>query len=256
MIKRIAVVSDGDSFYEAVVEAAKEQEAQVVRATGADAAPAGTAVVLAGGGDASKALKTALACAAQGEGLLCLLAEAIDCRESFSPGSSLRVRDHAMRFADALGLSEDDRFTLERGALVRDIGKLKVPNNILLKGGLLTYEEWDVLHKHPHFGADAVQEVGALRDTVDIVRRHHECYDGTGYPDGLEGEAIPFLARVMRILDVYCAMTSERHYRNGFSTHDEAIEYIQEEKGKHFDPDLAQVFIDAQVGRCEGPSGA
>ncbi len=251
MIKRIAIVGDGEPFYEAVTEAAKGQDAQVVRVTSADDAPPGTTVVLAGCEDTGRALETALACGAQGEGLLCLLAEAIDCRESFRPGSSLRVRDHAMRFADALGLSEDDRFTLERGALIRDIGKLKVPNDTLLKEGLLTYEEWEILHKHPHFGADAVQDVPALKDTVDIVRRHHECYDGTGYPDGLEGDAIPYLARIVRIVDVYCAMTSKRHYRDGVSTHDEAAEHLRQEQGKHFDPELTQVFIDKQVGQSE-----
>ena len=92
----------------------------------------------------------------------------------------------------------------------------------------------------------------ALKDTAEVVLTHHECFDGTGYPRGLEGEEIPRLGRIMKIADVYCAMTSPRPYRAGHSTHEEALEHLQEERGKHFDPELVDVFIDAKVGKTDG----
>ena len=181
------------------------------------------------------AVAAALTLAEWNEELLQLLASAMDSREGFAPGNSMRLMDFSGRFAQALGLSAEDRLTLERGALVRDIGKIRIPNEVLLKAGVLTYDEWRLLQEHPHQGAEMLAQIPALRDTADIVQNHHECYDGDGYPDGLEGEAIPYLARIMKVLDVYCAMTSKRHYRKGFATHQEAVEHLRSERGKHFD---------------------
>jgi putative two-component system response regulator len=183
------------------------------------------------------------------EDLLHLLAEAIDCREDLTSGSSRRVRDHATRFAQALSLSARDRGTLERGALLRDIGKLRISNCVLLKFDLLTHAEWDTIHQHTHLGGDLVKKVPGLADIEGIVRRHHECWDGTGYPDGLEGNAIPYLAQIMRILDVYCAMTSRRLYRKGVHSHKDAIAHLKSEAGKQFNPELVKVFVSAKVGK-------
>jgi putative two-component system response regulator len=94
-----------------------------------------------------------------------------------------------------------------------------------------------------------VSNMSALSDTAPIIRTHHECFDGTGYPDGLEGERIPLLGRMMKILDVYCAMTSPRHYRKGHATHEQAVQHLKSERGKHFDPKLVDTFIEKEVGQ-------
>lgn len=251
MLRRIAVVGEDQSLYETIKAAAVGKDVEVLHVKPRGNMPCGATAIVAAGGDGKRVLKAALALARGQEESLELLAEAIDCREAFRPGNSLRVRDHATRFAKALGLTPADQCILERAALVRDIGKLRVPNEILLKDGLLTYDEWQTLQTHTALGAQIIQETEILRGTADCVHWHHECYDGTGYPDGLEGEKIPFLARAMRILDVYCAMTSARHYREGASTHEEAIEHLRSESGGHFDPALVNVFIKATVGRAE-----
>ncbi len=177
-----------------------------------------------------------------------LLSEAIDCREGLVQGSSMRLVEHAGRFAGGLGLGAEDKLALERAALLRDIGKLRILNEVLLKPDLLSYDEWAVIQRHPHFGADLVAEIEGFQDIEAVIRCHHESYDGDGYPERLEGEQIPFLARALKILDVYCAMTSPRHYRTGTASHKEAVAHIRAERGKHFDPELANVFLDAKIG--------
>ncbi|HIJ65284.1 MAG TPA: HD domain-containing protein [Candidatus Hydrogenedentes bacterium] len=248
MLKRVAVVGATKTLLDGMRKAAKGVDVEVMPLEGGDETPPGAVALVAGRVKGEEALKAALALSGRHEELLELLAEAIDCREAFTPGNSLRVRDHATRFARALGLSPSDQLTLERAALVRDIGKLRVPNEILLKDGLLTYDEWATLHTHTALGAALLEETGALKDTAEIVHWHHECYDGTGYPDGLEGDQIPYLARAMKILDVYCAMTSPRRYRAGLSSHREAEDHLRSEAGGHFDPDLVKTFLDANVG--------
>jgi putative two-component system response regulator len=179
--------------------------------------------------------------------VLGLLADAIDSREQFNPGSSMRVLHHGARFAEALGLNIDDRIMLERGALLRDVGKLRVPNDVLLKHSLLTYDEWRLLQAHTVFGAELAESVPGLGFIAPISRHHHENFDGTGYPEGLEGGDIPLLARVVKIIDVYCAMTSPRVYRTTVSTREEAFEHLTEEREKHFDPELVDLFIAQNV---------
>jgi response regulator RpfG family c-di-GMP phosphodiesterase len=185
--------------------------------------------------------------AARHVAILELLAEAIDSREQFNPGSSVRVLDHAGRFADELGLDPADRVVFERGALLRDIGKLRVPNDVLLKHSVLTYDEWRLLQAHTVFGADLATSIPGLGFVAPISRHHHENFDGTGYPEGLEGHRIPLLARAVKIIDVYCAMTSPRVYRATVATRDEAFEHLTAERGKHFDPELVDVFIGKNV---------
>ncbi|MCC6794192.1 MAG: HD domain-containing protein [Candidatus Hydrogenedentes bacterium] len=185
------------------------------------------------------------------EDTLTLLAEAIDSREELAPGSSLRVMDHAVRFGKALKLGAKDLRTLERGALLRDIGKIRIPNSVLLKYTILTHDEWDMIRKHTHLGGAIVKKVPSLKDIEPIVRYHHECWDGTGYPDGLEGKKIPKLAHIVRIVDVFCAMTAVRHYRQNVHSLAQALEHVKSESGKHFAPDLVDVFIKAKVGKVE-----
>jgi putative nucleotidyltransferase with HDIG domain len=246
MLKRIAVVDHGKAI-EPFAEAAQAQGVELVSVPDAEALPPATAAVLASPDAASRALPLALRVGERQEQLLMLLAQAIDCREEFAPEASLRVWQHAQAFAEALGLSNADRLTLERGALIRDIGKLQIPNEILLKDAILSYDEWELIRQHPARGAAMVREMGGLEDTADIVLYHHECFDGSGYPEGLSGERIPLLGRVMKILDVYCAMTSRRHYRPGVSTAEEALAHLQAESGTRFDPELVRVFAEANL---------
>jgi HD-GYP domain-containing protein (c-di-GMP phosphodiesterase class II) len=254
MLKRVALMADSEGLCRSARNAASDKEdVQVLRITPDMAVPAGTALLLADPESAEAAVNAAFLVGTWNEELLNFLADAIDCRESFLPGSSHRVMEHATHFALALGLSPDDRLTLERGALVRDIGKIGIPNEVLLKQGVLTYDEWRLLQQHPHLGEEMVTQTGVLRDTAAIVRNHHESFDGDGYPDGLEAEDIPYLARITKLLDVYCAMTSPRHYRQGHSSHEQAIEYLRNEQGKHFDPTLVDVFIEAKIGRTDAP---
>jgi putative two-component system response regulator len=179
--------------------------------------------------------------------ILELLADAIDSREQFNPGSATRILEHATRFAAALGLSAADRVTFERGALLRDIGKLRVPNDVLLKHSVLTYDEWRLLQAHTVFGSDLALAVPGLGFIAPIARHHHENFDGTGYPEGLEGKRIPLLARAVKIIDVYCAMTSPRVYRVTFATREEAFEHLKCEREKFFDPELVEVFLNKNV---------
>lgn len=251
MLKRIAVLGESEDFCQALSDVARGKHAEIVPMPPGAGLPPATSATLGGEQNPAASLEAALEVGDMSEEMLKLLAGAIDCREGLSTDSSLRVMDHATRFAKALDLSPLDQLTLERGALIRGIGKTKVPNKVLLKEGLLTYDEWVLIKKHPHLGAELLLEAGVLLETVEIVRNHNECYDGDGYPDGLEGHAIPYLARVMGILDVYCAMTSPRHYREFHATHEEALEHLREEQGKHFDRDLVEVFVSAEVGKTE-----
>ena len=247
MLKRIGVVSSAASVADAVRNGAGAEDIEVL-ALERPPLPPGVSAIIADAACVDLALPLLLEQAESMTSLLELLGVAIDAREQFILGSSKRVRDHATRLAVALGLGASERSCLERAALVRDIGKLRISNEVLLKKSVLTYDEWSLLQAHTVLGAELVGGIPALADTADIVRRHHCCYDGTGYPDGLEADAIPFLARAMKVLDVYCAMTSPRHYRKGVTTHDDAVAYLLSERGKHFDPAVVDAFIEANVG--------
>ncbi len=245
MLKRIGLIGDG--ALPAPGDAGDNVD--FVQLSLGEALLPGLSAVVAAPGDwpnAELQISTQAGCM---EELLLLLGMAIDAREQFHSGSSQRMSEHATRFAVALGLSASDRSRFERAAAVRDIGKLRVPNDVLLKKSVLTYDEWMLLQSHALLGGEIVRGVAWLQDTDDIVSSHHECFDGTGYPVGTEGEAIPLLGRALKILDVYCAMTSPRFYRPGYSTHEDAVAYIRGESGKHFDPELVNLFIDAGVGQ-------
>ena len=210
--------------------------------------PLGTVALFASGrADAAGSLAEELG--RQHEVLYQLLADAVDAREGLLPGSAERLRQHAERFARALQLSADEQLTLERGALLHDIGKIRIANDVLLKKSVLTYDEWILLQQHTTLGADLLLDLNFATDTADILRSHHECWDGDGYPQHLERNDIPLLARVVKIIDVYCAMTSPRTYRKSFSTHEQAVDHLRSERGKHFDPGLLDTFLDGGVAR-------
>lgn len=121
------------------------------------------------------------------------------------------------------------------------IGKLGIPDAILLKTGALTDEEWVIMKKHPQYALDMLYPIEYLRPAIDIPYMHHEKWDGTGYPQGLKGEAIPLSARIFAIADVWDALTSDRPYRAAWKR-EEALAFIEEQSGKHFDPRVVALF--------------
>ncbi|MCX8064734.1 MAG: HD domain-containing protein [Candidatus Hydrogenedentes bacterium] len=186
-------------------------------------------------------------CRNEYDSLFFLIADAIDCRESLKPGGARRMVKIARYLGSVLGLSTSEQWVLEHACVLRDIGKIQVSNEILLKKSVLSYEEWIMLKSHPKLGADILKGLGIFPELIPVIESHHECYDGDGYPLGIEGEEIPFLARVLKVLDVYCAMTSFRIYRSGIATKEEALEHLKDERGKHFDPKVVDAFIEAKV---------
>jgi putative two-component system response regulator len=251
MLRRIAVVTGDDKYFGKISKADKDPETQFVQVPpGSPLPPASVGLVTpTAKQDPKDVLEAAISLAKRYDELLYLVADVVDSQEGVAPGTSKRVQEHAERFAEALGLTAEEHLALTRAALLRGIGMLKVPVDVRFKKDMLTYDEWALLQDHPKFGADMVAATDALKDTADAILTHHECYDGTGYPGGLEKEAIPKLGRIMKILDVYCAMTSPRHYRKGHATHEQAVEHLKAERGKHFDPELIDVFLDKDIGQ-------
>jgi HD-GYP domain-containing protein (c-di-GMP phosphodiesterase class II) len=249
MLKRIALVGDDAAQAAAAQQHLEGCDACVVAVAPGGALPPGTGAVVTAAGLAA-GLDAALAICTQQETLLVLLSEAIGAREGHRPGSARRMLEHASRFAKALGLDAEETSRLERAALLRGLGKLRIDNDVLLKKSVLDYDEWLMIQRHPALGAGMLQELQFSDDIAEVVHAHHECYDGTGYPDCLERAAIPVLARALKLLDVFCAMTSPRHYRSGHATVEQALEHLQSERGKHFDPDLVGAFIHGGVGQA------
>jgi HD-GYP domain-containing protein (c-di-GMP phosphodiesterase class II) len=136
---------------------------------------------------------------------------------------------------------------LRRGALLHDIGKMGIPDRILLKEGPLSDEEWEIMRKHPEFAYELISPIEYLWPALDIPYCHHEKWDGSGYPRGLKGEEIPLAARIFSIVDVWDALTSDRPYRNAWPA-EKAIQYVREQKGKHFDPHVTDLFLKFYAG--------
>ena len=146
------------------------------------------------------------------------------------------------QLARAFGLSEDEIIHIRRGALLHDMGKMGVPDSILLKPNELTDEDWLLMRRHPQYAYEMLAEIDYLRPALDIPYCHHEKWDGTGYPRGLKGEEIPLAARLFAVVDVWDALYYDRPYRKGW-TLDKTLEYIHDQKGKHFDPDVVDLFL-------------
>lgn len=167
---------------------------------------------------------------------------ALDLRDKETEGHTQRVADLTLLMASRMGLSEEQLIHLRRGALLHDIGKMGVPDAILLKPGALTEEEWVIMRKHPQYAFDMLYPIQYLRPALEIPYCHHENWDGSGYPRGLKGEQIPLAARIFAVADVWDALTSNRPYRPAWSRQ-KALEYIREESGKKFDPRVVDVFF-------------
>jgi len=169
-------------------------------------------------------------------------ARALDLRDKETEGHSRRVTEMAMRLAQAAGMTKDELLHVRRGALLHDIGKMGVPDAILLKPDKLTDEEWVVMRKHPTLAFDLLSPIAYLRPSLDIPYCHHERWDGSGYPRGLKAEQIPLAARLFAIVDVWDALRSDRPYRLSWSV-ERVRENICSESGKHFDPNAADLFL-------------
>jgi putative nucleotidyltransferase with HDIG domain len=171
------------------------------------------------------------------------LATAIDLRDQGTSGHSRRVADMTIRVAKKLGLNGDELTQIEHGALLHDLGKLRIPDSILWKPSALTLEEWEIMRKHPEYGFEFVQKIGFLRGAADIILSHHERYDGTGYPRGLKGKDIPLAARIFSLVDAVDALMFDRPYHRGtdFSTVRAEIGGLS---GTHFDPNLVVLALD------------
>ncbi len=173
---------------------------------------------------------------------------ALDLRNEEIEGHTLRVAEMALQLARELGIEESEFVHLRRGALLHDIGKLGVPDSILLKPGELTDEEWIVMRKHPVYAYTLLSPIHYLRQSLDIPYCHHEKWDGSGYPRGLKGEQIPLAARVFAVVDVWDELSSDRPYRSRWPE-DKVISYLKSESGKHFDPRAVEVFLGTMNGR-------
>ncbi len=167
---------------------------------------------------------------------------ALDLRDKETEGHTQRVTELALELAHILGMSDAELVQVRRGALLHDIGKMGIPDGILLKPGPLTPEEWEVMQMHPVYAFNLLSPIAYLRSALIIPYCHHEKWDGTGYPRGLKGEGIPLAARIFAMVDVWDALRTDRPYRQSWSEQ-EAMEYIHSETGKHFDPNIAAVFL-------------
>jgi len=170
------------------------------------------------------------------------LARAIDAKCRYTQGHSERVARHVKTLAKALQLSESQTNTLECGARLHDIGKIAVPDAILNKNGALTNEEYAVVKQHPVEGVRIIESLQSIREAIPLVRWHHERPDGRGYPDGIQGDQIPLLARVLAVVDVYDALSSERPYRPAMS-HEDSINVLRTSAGSGgLDPEIVRCF--------------
>ncbi len=167
---------------------------------------------------------------------------ALDSREHATAGHSRRVALYCLHLALEVGIPDDKLEALHRGALLHDIGKIGVPDAVLLKPGKLDANERRIIEQHVVIGSRLLERVGYLKDAMSIPRYHHERFDGCGYAKGLVGEAIPIEARIFAVVDVYDALRSERPYKNAMP-YDGACETIADESGKHFDPQIVAAFM-------------
>ena len=175
-----------------------------------------------------------------------ILAEAIDAKDPYTRGHSDRVRKMSIKMGRRLGFNEQQLEALEYGALLHDIGKIGIRDEILQKQGLLSPEEHQYIKVHSLIGVSIVGGIDFFKDKIPIIRHHHEHFDGTGYPDGLAGEAIPLEARIIAIADAFDAMTSVRPHRSIMPIED-VLQELEQGKGKQFDPTLTGLFLEEKI---------
>jgi putative nucleotidyltransferase with HDIG domain len=176
------------------------------------------------------------------------LAMALDLRDQGTSGHSRRVADMTLGIASSLGITDGDLVQIEHGALLHDIGKLRIPDSILWKPAELSPEEWQIMRRHPEYGYDFVKKIEFLKGAADIILSHHEKYDGTGYPRGLKGNEISLGARIFSLVDAVDAIVHDRPYHRGIAF-PIAREEIRRRAGTHFDPELVEPAL-AHLGKC------
>jgi putative nucleotidyltransferase with HDIG domain len=176
------------------------------------------------------------------------LSNALDVRDSETEGHSRRVVEYMELIIAELPVAPNHLATLRRGALLHDIGKIGVPDNVLRKPAALSEAEWVVMKRHPEHGARIISQIPFLEDVSRIVRHHHERWDGKGYPDGIAGQAIPLGARIFAVADSFDAMTSDRPYRRALSVKDARVE-VARCRGTQFDPEIVDAFVRVPVER-------
>lgn len=169
-------------------------------------------------------------------------ADAIEAKDPYTRGHSERVTAYALKVAEAMSVSLKDRGVLALAGRLHDVGKVSVSSAILNKPGPLTEEEFEDIRRHPVTGVDMTRFILTSDEAISLVKHHHERFDGTGYPDGLKGEAIPLLTRILSVADAYDAMTTDRAYRQAYP-HSLALGKLREEAGRQFDPDVVAAFI-------------
>jgi GAF domain-containing protein len=169
-------------------------------------------------------------------------AQALELREHETAGHSKRVIKYTVSLAKAFGYNGKDLINIRRGASLHDIGKMGIPDEILLKKGPLTAQEWKVMRKHPIYAYRLLSRIPYLTPALDIPYYHHEKWDGTGYPNGLKGTEIPLPARIFSVIDVWDALSSNRPYRKAWPP-DQVVQYLKDQAGKQFDPDIVNTFI-------------
>lgn len=171
-------------------------------------------------------------------------AKAGDLRDHTTGGHSRRVADMTLRLAHAYGISgQATLLNIWRGALLHDVGKIGVPDAILLKAGVLEPDEWEIMKKHPEWGCELLKPIEYLRDALAIPCYHHERWNGSGYPHGIAGTAIPLPARLFAVVDAYDAMCNDRPYRPGWPV-EIVLDNIRNTSGEHFDPKVVEVFCE------------
>jgi HD-GYP domain-containing protein (c-di-GMP phosphodiesterase class II) len=167
---------------------------------------------------------------------------ALELRERESSGHGQRVVEMTLKLAEEMGINRQQLADIRRGAWLHDIGKMGIPDNILLKPGPLTPEEWIVMRQHPNYSYELLCKIKFLERAVDIPYCHHERWDGNGYPRGLKGDAIPLAARIFAVVDVWDALCSDRPYRPAWDPF-KVREYIHSLAGSYFDPQVVETFL-------------
>src|SRR5665648_246809 len=191
---------------------------------------------------ANNKLQESLTALDESQNIIFTLALALESKDAYTHGHSERVTEYALELARFLNLSQLDQVIIYRASILHDIGKIGIPDAILNKPGALEREEWLIMKSHPERGETICSKLNFTQEILPIIRHHHERYDGRGYPDGLSGENIPFLARLVTIADTVDAIISSRPYRPA-GTFEQVLEELKKCAGSQFDPDLVNAFI-------------
>jgi len=172
------------------------------------------------------------------------IARTVEARDPDTSDHCERLAQVSVRLGRCMGLDEDDLTALRRGGYLHDLGKVGIPDSVLLKPGPLTEDEWIIMKRHVEIGVQICAPLRSLRPVLPLIRHHHERFDGSGYPDGLAGEEVPLLARIFQVVDVYDALTNDRCYRKALSR-DKALEIMADETGRgYWDSEIFQRFVE------------